>query len=210
MAPPRTVQQALADLTSALHDLVDPVQRKVLRDGGIATTHTAPSLLNQLRNASGTGGERGHSAGGGNRLPIDPAAVDLLAEISIGAVDVHDRALEHSQPTVEDHLRAAAALAARWTNPEDIDWLAWWLKHWSHAITNQLDPRRRWHLAEACPACHVHMATRHEDGEAVLVPALLVDNTTGADCQACGAHWAPEQLEQLAADIRAARQVECA
>lgn len=211
MTQPRTTRQALADLTAALHDLVDPVQRKVLRDGGHTTTHTAPSLLNQLRTAGGTSGETGGGGRGStNPIPVDPGALDLLGEITAGAVDVHDRALEHTQPTIEDHLRTAAALAARWTNPEDIDWLSWWLKHWSHAITNQLDPKRRWHLAEACPACHASMAKRDDNGETVLVPALLVDNATGADCQACGAHWAPEQLEQLAADIRAARSAEVA
>jgi hypothetical protein len=205
MATPRTTRAALKDLRTAAHDLLDPVQRKILRDGGHTSTHTAPSLLDQLRDASGHSGETGHSAGGGTRIPIDAGALDLLAEITTGAVDAHDRALEHSQPSIEDHLRAAIALAEQWHEPGDIDWLTGWLQHWRRAIADQFDPRPRWHLAEACPACHATVAYREHSGEEVRVPALLVDNTTGADCQACGAHWAPEQLEQLAADIRAAR-----
>lgn len=211
MTQPRTVRQALAELHTAAHDLLDPVVRKVLRDGGHTTEHTAPSLLDQLADASGTSDESGGGGRGSrNPAPIDPGAVDLLVEITTGAVDLHDRALGYSEPTIADHIRAVVALAQHWTDPAAVDWATGWLHHWQRAITNQLDPRRRWHLAEACPACHVHMASTVDSGDTVLVPALVVDTTTGADCRACGAHWAPEQLEQLAADIRAARTPEVA
>lgn len=210
MTQSRTVHRARVDLYAAAHDLLDPVVRKVLRDGGHTTEHTAPSLLEQLADAGGHSGETGHSSRSGSRLPIDAGAVDLLVEITTGASDLHDKALDHSQLSPVEHIRAVIALAEQWDDVNAVDWATGWLQHWQRAITNQLDPKRRWHLAEACPVCHVHMASTVDSGDTVLVPALVVDTTTGADCRACGAHWASEQLEQLAADIRAARTADVA
>jgi hypothetical protein len=203
MTQPRTTTQALADLRAALHDLIDPVERKVLRDSGIATSHRAPSLLDQLRAAASTSGESGRGGRGGrSTIPVDPAAVDLMGEIATGVEDMHARALEHSRPTVEDLLRGAVAMVERWDDPVAIDWAVGWLGHWRRAVLAQLDPPRRYHLAAPCPACHVTMVTRHNGTEDVQTPTLLIDTTTGAECQSCGAHWTRDQFEHLNLVIR--------
>jgi hypothetical protein len=185
--------------------LLDPITRRVLRDGGTTTTHTAPSLLHQLRAAGGTSGEGGGGGRGSrNPIPIDPVAVDLLIAINMGAIDLHDRALEHSKPTIENRVRAVVELAEHWDDPAAIEWATGWLRHWRKSIEDTLDPPRRYHLDAPCPACGSRMAARVDNDEIVQVPALLLDSRLGATCQveACGAHWTPDQFEHLARVIR--------
>jgi hypothetical protein len=206
-ARPRSVPEALNELHTAAAELLEPITRKVLRDGGTTTSHTAPSRLNQLRAAIGTSGESGGGGrGSGIPIPIDPSATDLLSEITTGAVDMHDRALEQSRPTIEDHIRSTVALVERWDEPSMIAWATGWLRFWQRAIDNQFNPQPRYHLDTPCPACGARMAFRFDTtiGENVQVPALIVDSRTGADCRACGAHWSPEQFEELGQFIRGA------
>lgn len=199
-ARPRTVPEALTELHKAAADLLDPITRKVLRDGGTTTSHTAPSRLDQLRAATGSSsGSGGGGRGSVNPIPIDPGAADLLGEISTGAVDMHDRALEQSRPTIEDHIRSTVALVERWDEPSMIEWATGWLRFWQRSIDNQFDPQPHYHLDAPCPLCGVRMASRFDAaiGETVQVPALLVNSHAGADCRACGAHWSPNQFEDL-------------
>lgn len=203
---PRTTRQALNELHTALTDLTQPVRRKVLRDGGQTTTHTAPSLLDQLRAATGTSGEAGGGGRGSrNPIPIDPDAVELLGRIRTEVVDLYDRALEHSRWGIEDHLRTVITMIDRWDTVADIDWATGWLRYWRHVIAEQLDPGQRHFLDAACPECGARMTTKTVDGELVQVHALLVDSRNGADCQACRAHWPPERLDFLARLIAMAR-----
>lgn len=199
-------------LRAAVHELVDPVERKILRETGNATTHTAPSLLDQLRDATSHSGETGAGRGGGARLPVDAAAVDALLEITSSASDLHDRATMHSTLTIEQHIRRIAELAEQWTDTDAISWVVQHLQLWHTTIDAVLNPTRRTHLVGACPACKARMVFRElpTGTERVQTPALAIgrlsDGTIiGCTCGACGAHWHRNQLEHLALVLKSDR-----
>ena len=202
MTAHRTVHQALGELQAALAELTQPRKRKVLRAGGGTTSHMAPSLLDELRRAIGTSGESG-GGGRGSRtpIPVDPPALDLLRKISVDVDHLHQAALTASGLALEEHLRQIGHLATGWASVDTIDWATGWLRHWVGQITGLLDPEQRRSIDAPCPLCGARMASRHDAGETVQVPALLVDARHGADCQACHAHWPPEMLRQLASLI---------
>lgn len=196
----RTVHQALADLHAAAAALTQARQHTVQHDDGTTTDHPVPSLLDQLRDSTGHGGETGHARRSGQRLPINAAAVELLRDITAGATDLHDRALDHRPPTIEDRVRMTLQLVDHWDDPDAIDWATGWLHHWRHAIAELLDPPRRLELVAACPACAVTTVWRDnpDTGERTRVPALTVDPENGAACLACGQLWPLNQLQHLA------------
>jgi hypothetical protein len=194
----RTADRALADLRDAVRELLDPIQRKVLRDGGVATAHTAPSRLVQLRRASSHSGQSGRaSSGSGTRMPIDAGAVDLLGQIAAAAAQLHREVLAYRAPTVEMCIQLIVALVERWDDVAAIDTVAEWMRSWRDGIDEQLDPRHVYHLKGPCPACGVRMASRADGERTVQVHALLVDSREGCMCQACGAHWRVDQLDHL-------------
>lgn len=195
----RPLKAALNELAEAVTQLCDPLERTVLRDDLTTTEHIAPSLLSQIAQL-GHGGETGKGKGAPNRLPLDPSQLDAWIEIRTSSQDLHDRAVMHSQLTPEQHIRRIAELAQSWSDPQAVLWVRDHLLIWRRMILSVLEPRRHAHLAAACPACEVRMVWRQDDhgGERVQVPALSVDGQTGCTCLACGAHWAPQQLEHLA------------
>jgi hypothetical protein len=193
------LKKALVELQEAVHDLCDPREGVMLRDDLTTTEHTAPSLLDQIA-ALGHGGRSEKSGGSGSRLPLDPAKLDAWLEIKASAMDLHDRAVMHSELTPEQCVRHVAELAQRWSDPQAVLWARDRVRQWSRMILTVLDPPKRVHIAAACPQCDVRMVWRDDPslGEEVQAPALSLDSETGCTCLACGAHWPPEQFEHLA------------
>jgi hypothetical protein len=199
MTEQRPLPQALADLAEAVHALCDPTETVVLRDDLTTTEHTGASLLDQIAGVE-HGGETGKSRGTPNRLPLDPAKLDVWLEIKGSAEDLHDRALMHSRLTPEQHIRRIADLASGWQDPQVVLWIVDHLIVWRKMILGVLDPARHLSIAAPCPNCEARMVWRMDPSsrERVQVAALSVESDTGCTCLQCGAHWTPQQYEHLA------------
>lgn len=193
----------------SLRELQDEV-RKLANELAVTHQHAVggnagqvPSLLQQLREAVGTGGERGRAAGRrGAPTPISPAAYDLLAQIELDTTDLYLKA-SALMSTPEERIRALVALAGRWTEPSKVAVLRRYLHQWVTEIQAALAPTRRLELVEPCPACGERTAVVEKDGEEVVCRALSVDEVDGARCAACGHHWPPSHLRLLAGAIGA-------
>lgn len=198
----RPLPDALDRLDQVVRDLCDPPEVVVLRDGLTTTEHVGDSLLNQI-SATGHGGEIGKSRGGANRLPVSAAKLDAWLEIQASASDLHDRAVMHTRPTVEQYVRRIAELAHGWSDPQAVLWVVDHLRVWREMILGVLEPPRRVSIAAACPTCRARMVLVAEPGtrDRVQVDALQVTmedgRPTAASCMACRASWAPQQFEFL-------------
>jgi hypothetical protein len=196
-ATAREIRALVDELRRAVADLADPITRKVLRDDGSTTTHTAPSLLAQLQDAVGNSGGRGGVARKGAPLPISPEATDLLAELSYGAAAMHYNALQHDHADAAVHVRSTANIAARWTDWNALAQVVQQLQLWAHAIRALLDPPQRLHIAAPCPRCGERVVWRESGGELVQVPVLQIDSENGCVCLACNHQWPPGKLGHL-------------
>ena len=65
---------------------------------------------------------------------------------------------------------------------------------WCESIMNMLEPKARKWIDAACPSCS-RKVVYHRDsgGDNVRQPALKWTANVGFECQACKAHWSPEQ-----------------
>ena len=65
---------------------------------------------------------------------------------------------------------------------------------WRDSIINMLEPASRKFISADCPSCGRGVVYRRDSaGESVRQPALKWTQAVGFECQACKAHWAPEQ-----------------
>lgn len=101
--------------------------------------------------------------------------------------------------------------------PEQLWWWQYRFAQWArlletylHAVEHQARPVRL--RNSPCPTCGTRQVTIDQDGENVVVPALLVDFRDGyvraAECSACGeTWWRGPDLERLAVDLGVAAPV---
>lgn len=200
MTDQRTLRQLQDDTRKALAELVDPIRRGQWRDDGTVSQHTAPSLLDQLREEVGNSSNRG-ARRKSTPIPISADAVDLLNTIGAGTIYLVAQADAVPEGiSIEAGLRAVVAKAGQWTELEPIAGVKYALTGWVKAIRLLLDPPRRLHIAKPCPRCNRLMVWRRDEaiGEDVQQHVLSIDPATGCDCLHCGAHWPPEQFEFLA------------
>jgi hypothetical protein len=190
-----------AKLTKLIGELTEQRTAKVMRDDRTVTTHTAPSFLEELRQAVAVGGEStgmGASAPG-SRLPLAPNAADTLALIEERVLRLHLQATRAGGVALEERLRMLRKLALGWSDAGDVAWANDELQRLIDIIGDTLTPARRFTLRRPCPSCGVAVVARVDElGETVMVPALTVDDRTGAHCAACNLRWPPTQVRWLA------------
>ncbi|AIJ26376.1 DUF7341 domain-containing protein [Amycolatopsis methanolica] len=197
MTDQRTLRALQGELRRALAALVDPIERKIVREDLTTTTHHAPSLLEQLDQALAHGGETGKASGARTTEPLRLAAADLRRQVERAAAELHYNAMVADADPVS-RFRAAAAIAGRWADGDRVAWVVHELQYWAAQINNLLDPPRQLHMAAACPACGAGMVWRgdQEHGH-VQVPALQIDPERGCVCLACQHCWPPANFELL-------------
>jgi hypothetical protein len=156
-----------------------------------------PSLLEQLLDAVGSSQLAANGAAGSvHRIPIDPKAVELVAEIQ--------RAV-YGQPggTPTAQLRNWAAALTEENNATALPEAAQWAERWVVRAREIVAPDDIEQVAvEPCPRCgNSWVHARDDTGEIVRKPALQVrrgrptpsGNTVGGEIrcmwQSCGARW---------------------
>lgn len=206
----RELAQFRDQVRVALHELIDPRERGIIRDDGTTTRHQAAlSLLDWLREKVGSSTDRSGGYRKASPIPISADAVDLLAEITTtteglyaGAWHMGTNPITADGDTIEAHLTATTAMVCRHTEGQHLLKLHRYLTGWVHAIDTLLDPPKRFHLAAPCPACGARMVWQDDPrtGERVQVPALHVDGMNGCVClnPQCQHVWPTTHLEHLA------------
>jgi hypothetical protein len=213
---PRILNKTRDEVRTALHELCDPVKRGFLTDSMQVSTHIAPSLLDQLREAVATGTERGgRSRGVGLPLAVD--AHDLLVEIDRriscrrrscepgGECFAHELGVSLVGSEIEPNLREVVAACGVSLDLEAILGVRRFLTAWITGIGTLFDPPQRWALWDyACPVCQAKTVYRLDDsdGEEKRTAALEVSWLgTGRSkvlqcvrCLACQEEWQPNQV----------------
>lgn len=198
----RTLRALLDDVRAAAAELADPVRGVISRDDGTRTLHTAASLLDQLAAEAEHGTTRRGAGRGSSGAPVAIDVVDLHTRIRAESAAWFQWFATNPARIPADlrqRVRTIACGAGQLTDLDDLVPVHRALGDWCRSIRAVLDPPRRMHLTEPCPACEV--ATVHQvdgTGEQVRHPALWVDAVTGCTCVACGAQWEPDRLPHLA------------
>lgn len=202
---PRLLHKTREEVRTALHDLCDPMKRGFLTDSMQVSTHIAPSLLDQLREAVATGTERG-GRGRGVGLPLAVDAHDLLVEIGQRTIWlVQQTGATPAGADIEPNLREVVASCGLSLDLESILGVRGFLRAWAGQIRNLFDPPQRWALWDyACPVCQSKTVHRLDDsdGEEKRTAALEVSWLgTGRSkvlqcvrCLACQEEWQPNQV----------------
>lgn len=186
----------------SLADQIHQLAREHLRTGPDGKAHKVPALLAELRNAVTPG--RNSSGGGasGPPIPIDPAAMDLLAKIEAEAKrDYQDMTGIRWTKDVDTLLPWIAGLDL---TPE---WYAYYERvtlEWLDAINTLLWPvkPRRKLTGKACPSCGQSM---YGEGRKVALSLGCWDDegnmraigSWDIECAGCQAHWTGDQVAWL-------------
>jgi hypothetical protein len=159
-----------------------------------------PPLLDQLRNALGSGNGTG-AAGVGEkrtRAVLDSAAVQLWWEIQAQIVDWHDslsmrRAHRDADP--KGLLTAWLHLYKRQFGPTvpaptDQDTNLRILSGWVTTIESKFDPPKTLEILAECPHCHQRYALSNEgDRSAALVALVHSNGDIEVACKSCRTTW---------------------
>lgn len=218
-----------------IDQLTKPHPVTLRRDAG-TTIHTQDGLLLQLREAVFSGMEGGSGSQFGSKPPIDPAAVDLLEEITTQAAEA--LAQVTGKPVPYGHAEHYVRLWAAQVDDNDVmivttaetielppgdlrpavfrerhEYTAVQLvRHWQARVEAFFNPPKDAEIMAPCPQCGERYVYRRKDGVTVQSSALVFirDRETGdtseARCQECGASWGPALFIRLGELIAAAAQ----
>jgi hypothetical protein len=187
----------------SLADSVHQLCREHLRTAPDGKAHKVPALLEELRNAV-TPGHAGSAGGsdGGPPIPINPNALDLLAEIESDArTDYYEITSEPWNSTLEELLQRFAAMDLA---PEWSAYLERVMLEHIDAITAMLWPvkPRRKLVGKVCPSCGY--ATYGEERKTCLslgcwddMGAMKKIGEWDIECASCEAGWTGEQMTFL-------------
>jgi hypothetical protein len=186
----------------SLRDNVFQLVSEHLKTGPDNKPHKVPALLDELR-AAVTPGHAG-SAGGssGPPIPINPNALDLLAEIETDArVDYLEMAGEPWPGALDGLLMHIGGMDLE---PEWLAYLERVSLEWIDKITAMLWPvkPRRKLVGKVCPSCG--WATYGEERKTCLSLGCWDDEgnmraigTWDIECASCEAGWAGDQVTFL-------------
>lgn len=186
-----------------LRDSVHQLTSEHLRTGPDGKAHKVPALLDELR-AAVTPGRAGSAGGsdGGPPIPINPNALDLLAEIEGEARrDYYEITGEPWNSTLEELLQRFGAMDLA---PEWGAYLERVMLEHIDAITAMLWPvkPRRKLVGKVCPSCgwstygeerKTCLSLGCWDGEGGVLPPGQWD----IECGSCEAAWAGDQITWL-------------
>jgi hypothetical protein len=131
-------------------------------------------------------------------------AMDLLTDVD-AALSAWQRGIPPMRippatpaATAADRLRELTERAWQPMDVARIRNLTAALTGWAQRANQLLYPPRHTFLDAPCPVCGATTAKRRDAaGELVNVPALQIDVQAGAECQHCGATWAPALFTHL-------------
>lgn len=175
-------------LGEAVQILTEDHEHSTERGSGIE-----PGLLLMLEVAiKSTGTSR--SGGSGNRAGsvLDAGALELRDEIArvVGANWPGRGSPKRQATPLPQRLQEWAAVVAGGSN----EWaLQEFCAYWVAQIRELLDPPRRIPLrGQPCLWCDAETVSLEQDGETVIVPAMLAtvgQNPMRVECRACAAEW---------------------
>lgn len=186
----------------SLRDSVHQLCSEHMKTGPDGKAHKVPALLAELRAAVTPG--RNSSGGGaeGPPIPIDPDAMDLLAEIETEAKkDYLDMTGVRWVKSLEALLPWMASLDL---TPEWSAYLERVTLEWVDKITAYLWPvkPRRKLVGKVCPSCG--WATYGDERKTCLSLGCWDDEggmrpigTWDVECGSCEAHWSGDQVSWL-------------
>ena len=186
-----------------LQDSVHQLTSEHLKTGPDNKPHKVPALLDELR-AAVTPGHAGSAGGsvGGPPIPINPNALDLLAEIETDArTDYAEMAGERWPGDLIGLLQAIAILdlTPEWSSYLERVSLEWIDK--IQAMLWPVKPRRKL-VGKVCPSCG--WATYGEERKVCLSLGCWDDEgnmraigTWDIECASCEAGWAGDQVTFL-------------
>ena len=185
-----------------LADHVHQLCREHLKTGPDGKAHKVPALLDELRNAVTPGNSMSGGGASGPPIPINPDAMDLLAEIEATAKrDYQEMAGVRWTKNVDALLPWIAGLDL---TPEWRAYLERVSLEWIDRITALLWPTkpRRKLTGKTCPSCG--QTTYGEDRKVALslgcwddVGNMRAIGTWDIECAGCEAHWTGEQVTWL-------------
>lgn len=158
-----------------------------------------PPLWDQAVWALTTGSEQGTGTTPlRERSPADLALMETLADIREAVqVQLEGRGVKPIG-TVPRQMRSLASTLGTLGNQGHIDWWAFRFESWTRVLRTHLNalehqPKDVYLRNTACPTCKTRQVTIEREGEARVVPSLLIDFSGGwiraATCQSCGDAW---------------------
>lgn len=197
-----------------LADNVHQLSREHLKTGPDGKPHKVPALLDELRDAV-TPGHAGSAGGsdGGPPIPINPNALDLIAEIESEARRDYFEITGAYWPAAPDGLmsywpattyRLLGHLGTADLTPEWITYLDHVTLDWIDRITAMLWPvkPRRKLVGKVCPSCG--WATYGEERKTCLslgcwddMGGMRAIGTWDIACASCEAEWVGDQVTFL-------------
>ena len=204
----------MIDLLTALDDLTQPVNRKIIQetpDGPEPTSVVRiidPSLLDQLDNSirANMGGSTKGGSDPATRSLVDAAALMRSMQIS-GEVSDWARAAGAiiDKGSISNTLRAwHGKFIGRATQEDRMQYYTRRLVKWAAQITATLDPPREKDLDCACPDCGAIEWWNSSNGERFTRPLIIryrPDSPTmvedaRASCRGCGESWGVRDLQR--------------
>lgn len=187
------------ELAAAVNLLTRDSKHRVADSDGRLRFVTVSPLLVQLKLAIANSTAAGsYGNGGGQRIPLGAAALDLLVEITetVHAYWWQSYALHrgHGRGKVALELRAWASVCQEGEAHAECLRLC---TGWVAGINGLLQPVRRWEVRGTCPGCQTARVLTEQDGERIWGHALCVcitEEETWAECLACGRKFIPETL----------------
>jgi hypothetical protein len=191
-------------LRDAVTQLTRPHHRYVRDEEGGGRVVPAAPLLVQLRMeiTSASGGTGGGASSTTAAIPLAAAALDLFTEIAETVHEewwlAHRYHHGHGRGKLVTELRWWTAVARR--DPESLARAATLCAGWAAAITNLLQPVRRWEIVGACPTCGAERVVVSMEDGLISAPALCLEfdqcGATGL-CRVCKDTFDPELLAVL-------------
>lgn len=201
---PRLLRKTMDEVRDALDELCDEQKRTVWREDGTITRHTAPSLLDQLRDEVANSSNRGGRRRTSTTSPVAVDALDLWNSVCDGALYLAASTGAHLDGGGAEYIiRASVTAVGTSTDLEAMLGVRNYLRAWTNSIRTLLDPPKRVPLwGHACPleTCGEQTVWREDESDGgekkrtAALEASFEDTPKGVEvevirCLACSEEW---------------------